>query len=37
MSDEGYFRNASCTLNLTSTSQLQSLGRYLCWWTNSLR
>jgi len=32
--DEGYYRNASCALNI-STFLLLSLGWYLCWWTIS--
>jgi len=33
--DEGYFRNASCALNLISTFSLLSQDRYLCWCTIS--
>jgi hypothetical protein len=33
--DEGYFKNASCALNLISTFLLLSQDRYLCWWTIS--
>ena len=35
--DEGYYRNASCTLNLMCTFLLLSLGQYHCWWTISPR
>ena len=35
--DQGYSRNASCSLNLISMFLLLSLCPYLCWWTISLR
>jgi len=31
--DEGYFRNASCVVDLVSTFVLLWQFRYLCWWT----
>ena len=37
VSDDDYYRNASCTLNYICKFLLLSLMRYLCWWTISPR